>query len=228
MPSLVSWRDNDAPRVERHVSEALGRLNPDGSLTGANIWRFDVYTRVLALKITIDDVHDPHERAQLIGSTLMRLKKAKVEPGQGQQAFRDLLDELARERRAAAPRLFRLILPLNVRSQYVESVRSVEIEGLSIRRTTWRAVGRVSELEEWSVWAHELAGYENGIALLQGEFTPLTIRIEDRTPHGAWARGFRAVELLRVALNLQGKGPPRRRTRRIQGEPEPSVSTGAR
>lgn len=202
-PSDISWKSTDEAAIERDVIAALATANPDGSLTGDNIWRFDVYARVLAHKIAIAGVDGAYQRANLITTALRRPKLVQAREQQLLHEFRNRLSEITREHLRQPAEPWRVVLPLNIRGQGLGQFTRIQVQSLQMRRQTWQEVGRFCDLDDWWKWAREISGRENADALLRTEFTPVIAIVEAAGHQRAWEQGFRAFELLRVALNVQ-------------------------
>jgi hypothetical protein len=141
-PGDISWKSTDEAAIERDVIAALATTNADGSLTGNNIWRFDVYARVLAHKIAIGGVDGPYQRANLITTALRRPKLVQAREQQLLDEFRNRLREIAREHVSQLAERWRVVLPLNVRGQGLGQFKRIQVQSVQMRRQTWREVGR--------------------------------------------------------------------------------------
>jgi len=161
-PASINWKSSDEGAIERGVKKAVALINPDGSLTGANIWRFDVSARVLAHKISIAGVDGAYQRADLVTTAL---RGPKLPQAQHQlQEFRNRLSEVAREYLSQPARQWRLVFPLNVGGDSLAQFTRIQVQSLRMRRRTWQEVGRFCDLDDWWKWAQEISGRENASA----------------------------------------------------------------
>jgi hypothetical protein len=200
---LVDWPDNQAHKVRKYVVDALKLYNPDGSLTGAAIWRFDICTRILAHRITLAGVSNAYARGLLIRQALGQVRAISLPAAEAVEPFREALAKLVDERRRRPRQRFRVIYPLNLRPQQAEPFHRIRVGGRTIRRLTWKQLEGEVELAEWWKKADRLVA-PHSARLLTGSFVPLETPVDAATGEEAWPEVSPTFELIRAVLNLQG------------------------
>jgi hypothetical protein len=194
---IAAW---EHASVEGYVRRCHELRETNGALAGSNIWRFDVFTRILAHRISIRGVDDPYRRAHLIRTALGALTpgdQADVVSG-----FTVALERAATQWTQRDSRTFRVIYPINLQSLEAKAIRTVSVLGLRVKRLEWAEVGKRSQLAAWWRTVDRVAG-TGGRDSLRRRFVPFELLSSAATAEEAWERASPKLELLRTVLNLQ-------------------------
>lgn len=198
---LVTWNSKHETLIKRYVdllSEIL-KVNSNGKVETSEITKLEVYLKILAQNITIQEISDLETKRQLIfRATFTRFGKYK---SKDIHTFRKALAAVTNQYLARPVQKFKILLPLNVRPGELDKFRSFSVLNKKLLVRNWNYVQKHFEYSTFMTDVNRhLPSFKTS---LTSYFVPVLITIETQDYQQAFNKANRAFDLLRSLLNLQ-------------------------
>jgi len=200
---LVAWNTKQETLIKRYVDllSRILKVNSKGNVETSEIAKLEVYLKILAQNITIQEISDLETKRQLIfRATFTRFGKYK---SKDIHTFRKALAAETNQYLARPVQKFKILFPLNVRPGEFDKFHSFSILNKKLLVRNWNYVQKHFE---YSTLMTEVKRHSPSYnTSLTSYFVPILITTEAQDYQQAFNKASRAFDLFRSLLNLQLK-----------------------
>ena len=197
---LVNWDQGGQSLILNYVNKCLNlwKINDAGDVSSSELFLLQVYEKILANNVHLEDIIDINDRQRLVRRTVIKLKKQKQ---QNIQSFKRLLASEVYKFNSRSKRKYFILFPFQVSSVNPPPIKLFSIHGITFQFKTWKYIKRNLDYEKFNGELALLGKYIKNINL-EGSFIPLLAISNGRNTMEAFEEANRAFDLLRVTFNL--------------------------
>lgn len=197
---LVQWEQGKQPLIVNYVNKcsSVWKINNTGEVSTSQIFLSEIYEKILANNIQLENVNEISARQRLIRKTITKLKKQN---NQNIQSFKRLLaSEVYKFNNRPTAKYF-VLFPFHVSSTNPPQIKSFSVHGITFQFRTWNYIKRNFDYENFRDET-TLLGQYIGDVNLEGNFIPVLALSNGRDTGEAFEEASKAFDLLRATFNL--------------------------
>jgi len=198
---LVKWDQNKQQMIAGYVQNSLDiwNINDAGEVSTIQIFLSDIYKKILANNIQLQDIPELNTKEILVGKTIRRLKKQET---QDLPSFRRILASEVHEFNNRALENYIVLFPFYNESFNPPRINKFTVYGTTFQFKTWKYIKQNLHFDDFCQELNfHLAQYVDTFNL-EGYFIPVLTSSTGRDVREAFEKASKAYDLLRVAFNL--------------------------